>query len=52
MEDVYAAMALAIDRVEPGQQAKLLAKLALLLAHELGDEARTLQLIEQARADL
>jgi hypothetical protein len=45
-------MALAIDRVEPGQQSMLLAKLSLLLAHELGDEARVLQLIEQALADL
>ena len=52
LEDVYTAMALAIDRVEPGQQSMLLAKLSLLLAHELGDEARVLQLIEQALADL
>jgi len=52
LEDVYTAMALAIDRVEPEQQSMLLAKLSLLLAHELGDEARVLQLIEQALADL
>ena len=52
LEDVYSAMALAIDRVEPEQQSMLLAKLSLLLAHELGDEARVLQLIEQALADL
>lgn len=52
LEDVYAALAQAIDVVGPQQEGLLLSKLALLLARELPDPARALVLIEQARTDL
>ena len=52
LEDVYAALAAAIDEAGPRYEGLLLSKLALLLAHELNDPGRVLDLMEQALDDL
>ena len=51
LERIWEALALAIDRAGPRRD-MLLAKLALLLANELGDRAAVERLIEAALADL
>lgn len=45
VERIYEAMAGAIDAAGPGQAEVMLARLALALAHELGDAERALALI-------
>lgn len=52
LEDFYGAVAQAIDAAGPKREALMLSKLTLLLAHELGDAARAVELVEQARQDL
>lgn len=52
LEQVYDALALAIDRVPEGQVELFLVKLALLLAGELGDRPRFETLLETALDDL
>ena len=52
VEEVYEALAHALDAVPAGSRELVLAKLALLLAHEVGDAARVRQLIGSALADL
>lgn len=51
LEDFYSALAVAIDEVGPDQEALLLSKLALLLAHALDHPQRAIALIHEARAD-
>ena len=52
MEDVYAALAEGIDAVGPEKEAMFLAKVALLLAQELGDCDRALELISSAQGNM
>ncbi len=52
MEDVYAALAQAIDRLGPEREALFLSKLALLMAHRLQDPGQALDLIDAAEHDL
>jgi hypothetical protein len=52
VESTYDRLAEAIDNAPAGKSELLLVKLALLLAHELGDAGRVATLIEQALADL
>ena len=52
MEDVFLALNAAIDAAPPEQESLLLAKVALLLAHELDDAPRALRAIEAARRDM
>ena len=52
LEQVYDHLAAAIDRAPAGRSELLLCKLALLLAHELGDRARFEALVVQAERDL
>jgi hypothetical protein len=52
LEDVYNALAVAIDAVDPAKESLFLSKLALLLAHELNDPDRALGAIEQAQKHL
>ena len=52
LEDVYDALAQAIDRAGEARSELFLVKLALLQAHALGDAARVLTSIEAALADL
>lgn len=52
LEDTYAALALKIDAVGPEQSPLFLAKLALLLAHKIGDPAVVHDCIESAAAAL
>lgn len=52
VETVYDALAETLDAVGEGKAELFLAKLALLLSHEIGDAPRVLSLIEQARANL
>lgn len=51
LEQVYDDLASAIDRSGEHSE-RFLAKLALLLAQELGDRKRVAQLIDTAQADL
>lgn len=51
LEDFYSALSDAIDTVGLQREALMLAKLALLLAHELGDGARAKALITEACRD-
>lgn len=51
LETVYDELAEAVDRAGDRREL-LLAKLALLLAHEVGDHARVSALIAAAEADL
>jgi hypothetical protein len=52
LEAIYDALAQAVDRAPPGRSELLLAKLALLLAHEIGDAGRVQQHIDAALRDL
>ena len=52
VERVYEALAAKIDVVGAEKSELFLAKLALLLSHELGDAARVLELIEDASRHL
>ena len=52
VETVYDRLALTIDRVGPEKSELFLAKLALLLSHEIGDAARVAELIEAAERHL
>ena len=52
LEQVYAALAAAIDRAGPENEALFLAKLALALAHRLGDRAAAEAAIAEALLDL
>ena len=52
MEEVFLALNAAIDATPPGQESLLLAKVALLLAHEFDDAPRAILAIEAARRDL
>lgn len=49
---VYQRCALAISQAGPSRESLFLARLALLLFQEIGDEARCLQALDQALADL
>lgn len=51
LEQVYDELAEAVDRAGDRRE-RFLAKLALLLAHELGDRERVAALIASAEADL
>ena len=51
LEQVYDELAEAVDRAGDHRE-RFLAKLALLLAHELGDRERVTALIAVAQADL
>jgi hypothetical protein len=52
LESTYDLLAEAIDNAPAGTSELLLAKLALLMAHELGDAARVRALVQAALADL
>jgi hypothetical protein len=52
LETLYDQLALAVDQAGEARAPLLLAKLALLLANELGDGARCHALLQQALADL
>lgn len=52
IEDIYEALVDAIDSVAPDQEKLFLAKLALTLAHELGDVARLKTAIAVSQKDL
>lgn len=52
LEQVYDALALAIDQVTPAQSERFLVKLALLAAHALGDGRKFVELVESAQQDL
>jgi hypothetical protein len=52
LEQVYDALAQAIDHAGPQHTELFLTKLNLLLANELGDDARVQQLIDAALKDL
>lgn len=51
LEDLYDALAQAIDSCGPEREAVFLAKLALRLAHELGDGARFTTLVAECLAE-
>ncbi len=50
LEDIYDELAEAIDRVGPEQEPVFLAKLALTLAHHLGDRSLISKLIRDCEA--
>jgi hypothetical protein len=52
LESTYDLLAEAIDNAPAGTSELMLTKLALLLANELGDPARTRALLQSALADL
>lgn len=52
METVYAALAEGIDRHGPKRSEMFLAKVCLLLAEELDDAARSMELIEAAQTNM
>lgn len=52
LERVYEQLAMAIDRAGPDRENLMLAKLALALAHRLGDAAAVEACIEMAFEDL
>lgn len=52
LEQVYDALAAAIDRAGPANEALFLAKLALALAHRLGDRTAAEAAIAEALQDL
>lgn len=52
MEEVYNALAQAIDRLGPEREALFLCKLALLMAHHLKNPDQALSLIAEAENDL
>jgi hypothetical protein len=51
IESVFETLAETIDTVGPERTPRFLAKAALALAHELGDPARAVAIIEAAAAD-
>ncbi len=52
LESTYDLLAEAIDNAPAGTSELMLAKLALLLANELGDPARIAALVQSALAEL
>ncbi len=52
VETVYEALARQIDATPPNLRELFLAKLALLLAHELGDATRVTHLVAEAAQSL
>jgi hypothetical protein len=52
LESTYDLLAEAIDNAAAGTSELMLAKLALLLANEVGDPARVKALVQSALADL
>lgn len=52
VEQVYEALANVLDRVGASRRELYLAKLALLLAHEIGGASRVQELIEVAALNL
>ena len=52
LESTYDLLAEAIDNAPTGTSELMLAKLALLLANEVGDPARVQALVQSALADL
>ena len=52
METVYTALAEGIDRHGPKKSDMFLAKVCLLLAEELGNAERSLELIEAAQMNM
>jgi hypothetical protein len=52
LEQVYDAVAQAIDSAGPEHEALLLSKLCLALAHEIGDRQKVMQALELALRDL
>lgn len=52
VELVYDALAQKIDTVGPEKSELFLAKLALLLSHEIGNPTRVIRLIDAASGDL
>ena len=52
LEQVYDALAQAIDEAGPGHTELYLSKLSLLMANALGDAAQVLQLVQTALQDL
>lgn len=52
VETVYEALARQIDATPPDRRELFLAKLALLLAHELGDATRVTHLVTEAAQSL
>lgn len=48
LEEIYDTLALAIDTAQPDRRELLLAKIALLLANEIDDPQRVIDLIGQA----
>jgi hypothetical protein len=52
LEEIFAALARALDEVGPPLHVALLSKLSLLLATELRDPARFAELLAKARRDL
>lgn len=52
LERVYDLIAAAVDRAGPERESLLLAKLALLLAHEIGDYAAVAEAVAAAERDL
>ncbi|MBB6523384.1 DUF2783 domain-containing protein [Pseudoteredinibacter isoporae] len=52
IETIYDQLYLAIDNAGPEQEAKMLAKLVLILANQLGDSEQVLNAIKIAEKDL
>lgn len=52
LEDVYAALADGIDAAGEENEAMFLSKVALLLANEIGDPDRVLELIAAAQKNM
>ncbi len=52
LESYWASLATAVDAAGPDREKLFLAKLALLLGHEIGDPARLAALVAAALADL
>jgi len=52
VERVYDALATGIDTIGADKSELFLAKLAALLAHELGDASRVLELVAEASRNL
>lgn len=52
LEDVYAALADGVDAHGPEKEGMFLAKVCLLLAEELGDADRALELIQAAQTNM
>ncbi len=52
LEKIYEALATAIDQATPEKEMVFLAKLSLLLAHEIGEADKVQKFIEMALEDL